>query len=226
MSRTLAITLLLAAGCATVDRPMERSSSTSPAAEPPIVQTGAVVLRQRAIEVRPEDIRTPQTQALIERMVAAMRKAPGVGLAAPQLGVPLRIFVVEDKEELMSKLTPAERAERERVAVPLRVFINPELRPVGDAQVTFFEGCLSVAGFGGLVTRAREVEITGLDETGAPISWRVHGWPARILQHEWDHLNGTLYLDRMHTRSFGTLPQLQERFAGKPIRDILDAFGL
>jgi peptide deformylase len=159
-------------------------------------------------------------------MVASMRAAPGVGLAAPQLGVGLRVFVVEDRTELMATLSPAELAERERVPVPLRVFVNPVVTPVGERKVTFFEGCLSVAGFAALVPRYEEVEVAGLDETAKPVSWRVRGWPARILQHEMDHLNGGLYVDRMLTRSFGTLPQVKERFAGKPIAQVLAALGL
>ncbi len=192
----------------------------------PIVQTGAEVLRRRAAEVLPEQIATPEFQALVEQMIAAMRAAPGVGLAAPQLGVPLRVFVVEDPASLQGSLQPAELAERERVPVPVRVFINPVVRPLGEEQVTFFEGCLSVNGFSALVPRFREVEVTALDQHGQPVTWRVHGWPARILQHELDHLNGTLYLDRMHTRTFGTSDQLKQRFAGKPIAEILKAFEL
>ncbi len=192
----------------------------------PIVQTGAEVLRHRAEDVAPERIRTPEFQALLTRMIDTMRKAPGVGLAAPQIGVPLRVFVLEDPEEFISALTPVERSERERVPVPVRVIVNPELKPIGDEQVTFFEGCLSVAGFAALVPRYREVEITGLDEKAEPITWRVKGWPARILQHEFDHLNGTLYIDRMHSRSFGTSTQVKERFGGKPIAEVLRELGL
>ncbi len=156
-------------------------------------------------------------------MVEAMRQAPGVGLAAPQLGVGLRVFVVEDRAELQTSLSDAERTERLRVPVPLRVFVNPSLRVVGDEQATFFEGCLSVNGYVGLVTRALEVEVTGLDEHGAPQTWRVRGWPARILQHEFDHLDGRVYIDRMHTRSFVTQAQAKARFAGRPIAEVLRA---
>jgi peptide deformylase len=191
-----------------------------------ITQTGAPVLRSRAPEVPPEEIQTPELQALIARMVDSMRKAPGVGLAAPQLSVPKRVFVLEDKEELMSSLTPAERAERERVPVPLRVFVNPVVTPVGDEKVMFFEGCLSVAGFAGLVERWREVEVTALDEKGNPVTWRVRGWPARILQHEMDLLNGTLYVDRMVTRSFGTLAQVKALYGGKPIAEVKQLIGI
>jgi len=190
-----------------------------------IVQAGAPVLRALAQDVPAERINTPEFQKLISHMVETMRAAPGVGLAAPQIGVPWRVLVLEDREELMASLTPAERAERERVAVPVRVFINPTLTPIGEDKVTFFEGCLSVAGFAGLVERFHEVEVTGLDEHGQTQTWRVKGWPARILQHEVDHLGGTLYIDRMLTRSFGTLPQVKARFGGKPIAQVQQELG-
>jgi peptide deformylase len=191
-----------------------------------ITQTGATVLRARAPEVDPAEIPTSEFQALIARMIDAMRKAPGVGLAAPQLGVAKRVFVLEDKEELMATLTPLEREERERVTVPVRVFVNPEVTPVGEEKVMFFEGCLSVAGFSGMVARYREVEVKALDEKGQPVTWRVRGWPARILQHEMDHLNGTLYVDRMVTRSFGTTPQVKALYGGKPIAEVKRLLGI
>lgn len=201
-----------------------------PVSEPtpsnPIVQTGAEVLRVRAADVTPEEIQTPAFQALVAQMISAMRAAPGVGLAAPQIGVSKQVLVLEDREALMSSLSELERTERERRPVEVRVFINPTLKPVGEERVTFFEGCLSVNGFAGLVERWREVEVSGLDEHGQPQTWRVRGWPARILQHEVDHLNGTLYVDRMITRSFGTLPQVKARFGGKPIAAIRSELGL
>lgn len=193
---------------------------------PDIVQIGVPVLRSRAEEVPRERIATPEFQALVARMIDTMRKAPGVGLAAPQIGVPWRVIVLEDREELMSKLTPEERKERERVAFGPRVFVNPVLKPIGDARATFFEGCLSVRGYVGLVDRALEVEVTGLDEHGAEQTWRVHGWPARILQHEVDHLDGTIYVDRMLTRSFTNADEAKKRFAGKPIAEIKGLLGL
>lgn len=200
-------------------------STVKPMTENPIVQTGAPVLRNKAEDVPRERIATPEFQALLAKMIETMRAAPGVGLAAPQIGVPWRVLVLEDRDELMASLTAKEKEERERVPVPVRVFINPTLRFIGDEKVTFFEGCLSVAGFAGLVERAREVEVTGLDEKGVEQTWRVKGWPARILQHEVDHLNGTLYIDRMLTRSFGTLPQVKARFGGKPIAQVLEEVG-
>lgn len=191
---------------------------------PLITQTGAPVLRERAREVTPEQLASPEFKALIARMVEAMRKAPGVGLAAPQLGVSLRVLVLEDRAELQASLSSEELAERERVPVPLRVLVNPTLTPIGDETVTFFEGCLSVSGFAALVERFREVEVSGLDENGQAVTWRVRGRPARILQHEVDHLNGTLYVDRMITRSFGTLPQVKALYGGKPIAEVKPLF--
>jgi peptide deformylase len=194
---------------------------------PPIVQAGTPVLRARAEEVPPERIKTAAFQELVATMIAAMRAAPGVGLAAPQIGIGWRVIVLEDRDELITKLTPDERAERERTPFAPRVFVNPVLRQVGAAdERVFFEGCLSVKGYVGLVARAREVEVSGLDEHGAPQTWRVAGWPARILQHEVDHLEGTLYIDRMKTRSFATMDEAKARYAGKPIAEILRMLGM
>ncbi len=200
-------------------------SKIPPSSRPFIVQTGEPVLRSCAQEVPLEQIATPEFQALIAKMISTMREASGVGLAAPQIGVPLQILVLEDRDALMSSLSPEELAERERVPVETKVFINPVLTPVGDETVTFFEGCLSVSGFAALVERWREVEVTGLDEHAMPHTWRVKGWPARILQHEVDHLNGTLYIDRMKPRSFSAMGHMRKRFAGMSttqIRDLLD----
>lgn len=212
----LACTMTLSA-CAT--------TSGSRAAPPNIVQVGATVLRARAAEVPSEQLGTPDFQALVARMVAAMRAAPGVGLAAPQLGVGQRLFVVEDRPELFATLTPQELEERQRVPVPLRVFVNPVVTPLGEEKAVFFEGCLSVAGYAALVERSLEVEVRALDERGAPQTWRARGWPARILQHEADHLDGTLYLDRMKSRTFGTLPQVKALYGGLPIAEVRARLG-
>ncbi|MCC6647219.1 MAG: peptide deformylase [Polyangiaceae bacterium] len=186
-----------------------------------IVQAGAPVLRQRAAEVPREQLGSPALHALTARMIAAMRAAPGVGLAAPQLGVGLRVIVLEDRHESMGKLTPLELRERERAPFPVRVIVNPVLRVIDPSPRTFFEGCLSVPGWTALVARAHEVEVEGTDADGAPVRWRVAGWPARILQHELDHLDGALYVDRMAPRSFSTHEHARLRFAGKPAAEIL-----
>jgi peptide deformylase len=217
------LTATLTLGC--VPSPAKPMPPTAPSATlPAIVQAGDPVLRARAAELAPERIATPEIQDLIDTMIATMRAAPGVGLAAPQIGVPLRVIVLEDRADLMAKSTPAELQERERVELPVHVVINPVLRPVGADTRTFFEGCLSVQGYTALVERHLEVEVTGLDRRGQPQTLRVRGWPARILQHEVDHLDGTLYVDRMRSRSFSTGDQARARHAGRPIAEILAEF--
>ena len=218
--------LLLTACSHAPVRPAVSVTAPAGAAGPDIVQAGVPVLRARAAEVPAADIGSPEFRALVDRMVAAMRAAPGVGLAAPQLGVGLRVIVLEDTAERMAALNDNEKSERGRAPFPLRVLVNPVLRPVGERTASFFEGCLSVRGYAAVVTRAHEVEVTGLDETGAPVRWQVSGWPARILQHEVDHLDGTLYVDRMHSRTLSTPEQVKARFAGRPASDILSELGV
>lgn len=184
------------------------------------------MLRARAEEVAPERITSKEMRDLVATMIAAMRAAPGVGLAAPQIGVGLRVIVLEDSDELQRYLTPLERRERERAPFPTRVFFNPVLTPVGEERATFFEGCLSVSGFVGLVDRSLEVEVSGLDAEARPQTWRVRGWPARILQHEVDHLDGTLYIDRMKTRSFATAEHAKALYGGKSIAEVRRMLGL
>ena len=167
-----------------------------------IVQAGNPVLRQRARPLSVAEIRSREIQKLIESMRACMHEAPGVGLAAPQLGLALQLAVIEDREEYHKEIPEALLRERERRPVPFHVIINPALEEIGEEKVEFFEGCLSLSGFTALVPRARAVRVTCLDERGERKVIEASGWYARILQHEIDHLNGTLYIDRMRTRSF------------------------
>ncbi|MGD0679950.1 MAG: peptide deformylase [Polyangiaceae bacterium] len=187
---------------------------------PPIVAAGAPVLRRRAEEVPDLLFGTPVLGDLVNRMVEVMRKAPGVGLAAPQIGVPLRVFVAEDTEERMTRLTPDGRALRRRTPLPLTVLVNPEVRPIGGDRALFFEGCLSVPGYGALVDRFLGVDVTALHPSGQPLSLHLEGWPARIMQHEIDHLDGTLYVDRMLSRTFASDPELV-RWSGVAVDEVL-----
>lgn len=179
---------------------------------PAIVQAGHPVLRAEAALVPAEMLGTKRMRDLAASMVEAMRKAPGVGLAAPQIGVGLALIVLEDAESLMARVSAEERAARGRVAFPLQVIANPTITTVGSGKATFFEGCLSVEGYMALVERDLDVEVTGVDEKGDPVRWRASGWPARILQHEVDHLRGTLYVDRMITRTFATNAEIKARW--------------
>ena len=190
-----------------------------------IRQVGEPVLRQRASEIQPEEIGRDGLVRLIEFMRDTMRDAPGVGLAAPQIGVPLRLAVIEDPAEYQQNLSPEELAVRERAPVPFQVLINPRLTIEDPTLVEYFEGCLSLDGFAALVPRARAVRLEALDESGRPIAYVAHGWHARILQHEIDHLDGALYIDRMHTRSF-TSVENSSRYWRRPIIEVRSALGL
>jgi peptide deformylase len=187
---------------------------------PPIVQVGATVLRQRALDVDASLRSTPAFARLVEIMVDVMRAAPGVGLAAPQIGVPLRVFVAEDDEERLSRLTDEARALRGRVGLPLTVLVNPRVIATSGDQATFYEGCLSVRGYGALVARAAAVNVTGVDASGHPVSLDLAGWPARIMQHEMDHLDGTLYVDRMLSRSLAGEDELG-RLSALPVAEVM-----
>ena len=187
-----------------------------------IVQAGEPVLRAQARQLKREEITADEIQRLIRDMRETMRDAPGVGLAAPQVGVTIQLAVIEDREELLSSLPPQELAEKERQAVPFHVIINPEIILLGDDSADFHEGCLSLSGFSAVVPRARRVRVAYLNENGEPQSVEASGWYARILQHEIDHLRGTLYIDRMETRTFTSLDNWSRFWKGKPVRDVLE----
>jgi peptide deformylase len=182
-----------------------------------IVQAGNPVLRQRARPLSIAEIQSREIQKLIEAMRTCMHEAPGVGLAAPQLALPLQLAVIEDREEYHKEVPESLLQERERRPVPFHAIINPILEEIGAEKAEFFEGCLSLSGFTALVPRARAVRVTCLDERGERQVIEASGWYARILQHEIDHLNGTLYIDRMRTRTFTTMDNMAEFWKGKPV---------
>jgi peptide deformylase len=173
-----------------------------------IWNVGNPLLRQVARALSPEEIRSREIQELIEHMRETMRDAPGVGLAAPQVGHSLQLAVIEDKVEYFKGATEAELAERQRKPVDFQVIINPEIELLSP-EISFFEGCLSVPGFMAQVPRAKSVRVKCLDEDAKPRVIEAEGWYARILQHEIDHLHGRLYIDRMKSETFSTLENYQ-----------------
>jgi peptide deformylase len=193
---------------------------------PRIVQVGDPVLRAATAAVDPGAIRTPEIQDLIWGMVAAMHRAAGVGLAAPQVGVSKRIIVMEDRPEMTAGLPQDVLIEREREPQPLRVLINPVMTMVGSETRDFFEGCLSITGYTAMVTRNREVAVSYLDEKGNPQEWRPRGWPARVMQHEYDHLERVLYTDRMIRKSFMSTEEFKVRHTTKLIADLKQELGI
>jgi peptide deformylase len=190
-----------------------------------IRSAGDPVLRGRARPLTPEEIVSLRTQELIAAMHETMRDAPGVGLAAPQVGLPLQLAVIEDREETMQELGKEVLAERERKAVEFHVVINPVMTLESEPEVEFFEGCLSLPGLVAMVPRARKVKVECLDEHGHKKVIRASGWYARILQHEIDHLNGGMYVDRMRGTSLTTVENFARHWKGKSIGEVKRVLG-
>lgn len=147
-----------------------------------IVTLPAPVLRRKARKVTDFG---PDLQNLLDDMVETMRLAPGVGLAAPQVDVPLRTIVVEYGDE-----------EDEDVPPKLYLVVNPEIVRISDETEVGTEGCLSIPGIVGDVDRSLAITVKGLNRRGQPIRIKAKGWLARIFQHEIDHLDGVLFTDR------------------------------
>jgi peptide deformylase len=192
-----------------------------------IVQVGEQVLREQARALSAEEIRSESIQLLIEFMRETMQDAPGVGLAAPQVGVPIRLAVIEDREEYHRNLTPEQLKERERKPVPFHVIFNPTITLLErDGKAEFFEGCLSMAGYTAIVPRAQHVRVECLDHKAHPRTINASGWHARILQHEIDHLHGMIYTDRMYPRSLMTVDNVQRYWKDKSIQEMRTALKL
>lgn len=177
-----------------------------------IVKAGDPVLRQISRPLRADEIASPEIQQTIADMLETLRLAPGVGLAAPQVGLGLQLAIIEDLEQYQASWSAEQLRARQRVPVPFHVLINPELEVDRDSEVEFFEGCLSVDGYTAQVPRYSRVRVRYLDEHGTRQSVSAEGWYARILQHEIDHLNGTLYIDRMNSRTFMSLKNYLDRW--------------
>ncbi|KAH7565075.1 hypothetical protein JRO89_XS09G0126300 [Xanthoceras sorbifolium] len=203
---------------------------------PPIVKAGDPVFHEPAQEVDPKEIGSDKIKKTVDDMVKVMRLAPGVGLAAPQIGVPLRIIVLEDTKEYIRYQTKEEIKAQDRHPFDLLVILNQKLKKKSNRTALFFEGCLSyqlpgwlgnddlemtnlqrhlatefemkdlgvlsVDGYIAVVERNLDVEVTGFDCNGQPTKVDAKGWQARILQHECDHLDGTLYVDKMVSKTF------------------------
>ncbi len=151
-----------------------------------ILQIGHPLLRVRADEVTEDEI--PETQSLIDDLIETMRAAHGAGLAATQIGVPKRVCVIEVGDNPRYPYKPA---------FPLTVLINPEIEVLGDERFANYEGCLSVPNLRGIVRRPTKIRITAWDREGKPFERIVEGLSAGTFEHEVDHLDGTLFVDRV-----------------------------
>jgi peptide deformylase len=172
----------------------------------PVLRMGDPLLLERAQEV--ERFGTPEIDALLTDMLDTMEALDGAGLAAPQIGVPLRVIIFGVKRN--PRYPDAEE-------VPYTVLVNPVVRPITQELEDGWEGCLSVPGMRGLVPRYRRISYSGFDQYGGRIEREVADFHARVVQHECDHLDGVLYPMRIKDmRNFGFADVL---FPGEPQRD-------
>ena len=171
-----------------------------------VARMGHPVLRAKARPVDKAEFKSPVFQALVDAMIDTMFEYSGVGLAAPQVHESIRMFV--------AMLDSDGRGEGDAT-----VMINPEITVVGDQTVDGWEGCLSIPEVRGRVPRAEQIKISALDRHGQRFELELKGFPARVVQHENDHLDGVLFFDRM--RSFESLTYLEEysRFHAKKHAD-------
>jgi len=166
-----------------------------------VAHMGHPVLRAKALPVRPDQIATPEFQRLLDDMFETMAEYSGIGLAGPQVHTGLRVFV--------AGLRVADRIEAlHDDDMPFVALINPEIVPTSDTLVEGWEGCLSIPDIRGRVPRATSIRVRAWDRTGRRIEIEASGLPARVIQHETDHLDGVLFFDRM--TSFESLTYMDE----------------
>lgn len=168
-----------------------------------IFRMGHPVLRARARELAKKEIFSDEVQRLIDLMIPTMREADGIGLAAPQVGAPIRLTVVEIPEK-SGRCADAERFS-------LGVFINPKITVLDRKKQGFWEGCLSVPGLRGFVERPVKIRVEYLDRAAKPYRITVSGFLATVFQHEFDHLNGVLFIDRVRdTRELAFIEEFEQ----------------
>jgi peptide deformylase len=167
-----------------------------------VSRLGHPVLRANAQPLDPRKISSPDVQRLIDDMFDTMQEYSGIGLAAPQVHESLRLFVAGAKSRPLTAVIDDDGE------MPLMALINPELTLVGEPSEVGWEGCLSIPDIRGRVPRAPEVRVKAYDRTGRQIAFTAKGFPARVIQHEFDHLDGVLFFDRMTT--FESLTFLEE----------------
>ncbi len=164
-----------------------------------VARLGHPILRKKAKPVALKQISSAGFQAFLKDLIQTMREYDGVGIAAPQVHVSLQAAVIQVDHNPRYPKAPK---------IPLTVLINPRVKPASKARLLDWEGCLSVEGFRGRVPRWRSVGVQAYNEKGKPVCFKATGFFARVIQHEWDHLQGKVFLDRMTDLS--TLTHLTE----------------
>jgi peptide deformylase len=164
----------------------------------PIVRHPAAVLAQVAKPVAIDEITSPTIQAIIQEMSASLHASPdGIGIAAPQIGYSLRIFVASEEALRYDEVKDIPEEERDKMIWKHFVFINPEIKKTSKKKLSELEGCLSVPGKFGIVDRAEKVTVSAYDEHGKKFERGTSNLYARLMQHEIDHLNGNLFIEKV-----------------------------
>jgi peptide deformylase len=177
-----------------------------------VVAIGDPVLRQRARELSPEEIASPEIQKLIDDLIETKRATHGAGIAANQVGEPMRVAIVEVEAD--NPRYPYKPAE------PLRVLINPTIEPLSDERIEINEGCLSVPDLRGTLQRHLGIRVRYLDREGTGQEEVKRGLTAGTYQHEVDHLDGTLFVDRADPRTFATWEQFDRHQRDEFVRRV------
>jgi peptide deformylase len=185
-----------------------------------ITQIGNPILRTVAEEVTPEELATSEMQAFIDDLVETKRHANGAGIAAPQVGISKRIFVVEVENNPRYPYKPN---------CPLTIVVNPQITFLTEERFGNYEGCLSVPDLRGVLDRCPDIRVTGMDRFGNPVDINVKGITAGTFQHEDDHLNGILFLDRVtDNKTFSTWSEFEKRYVDdvrRSVEDIVARYG-
>ena len=177
-----------------------------------VVEIGDPVLRERARELTPQEISSPVIQTLIDDLIETKRASHGAGIAAPQVGESVRLAIVEVEEG--NPRYPYKPPE------PLTVLINPTIEPLDDELIEINEGCLSVPNLRGSLQRQLEVRVRYLDRDGIEQEVEKRGLTAGTFQHEVDHLDGALFIDRADPRTFATWEQFDRHQRDEFVRRV------
>lgn len=154
-----------------------------------VARMGHPVLRSPSRELSPEEIKSEKTQRLIADMIETMQEYEGIGLAAPQVHQNIQLCVVQ--------VSPDNPRYETNESLPLQVLCNPKITAIGSETREMWEGCLSIPGMRGLVRRPSQIRLQALDANAQSIDWELEGLAATVIQHETDHLFGTLYIDKL-----------------------------
>lgn len=167
-----------------------------------VCQVGDPVLRTATRPVEVEHLHSPEIKQVILQMKEVMKRYDSVGLAAPQIGIPLSMILLEFSPKRKEQFGAEVYAAREMLPLPLTLIVNPKMEVIDYNKIELPESCESIRGYSAVVPRYKAVRLSGVDERGEPVVLEKKGWLARIIQHEMDHLHGKLYIDCMTPRTF------------------------